>query len=405
MNSKRTSRICQLLLSLVLVPALSSAMAADLGSAGDPSSQTITLRQVDVSFSVENYGLPTTTRTSPFTNETGLATANVRRGTLIIAGGLLELPFAWDRDNAKLVLDLDRNGNLGDDPEGTATSKMRGSYQTFNGLRIPVETSNGVQRVLLDINCYVSRSDLHVMAGLRSFWEGKITLQGRDWQIGLIENLEHKPGSLSQASMALRPWADRDKAFSVGDGTPTAFKLVDSLYLNGRMYRVRCAFSRQGEAPEARLEVSPIDARLGELAVEGQHISRLLLVGESGSKPFAVLLYGPARRVNVPVGDYHECRLALGAGSVEALRDRTDPFHQGRQKLFSVGPDRPAALSGGGPLTNVVSAGQRGQIVEFNYSLVGALGEKYRLTGGRQNPTFTVYRDGKQIHSGKFEFG
>jgi len=59
----------------------------------------------------------------------------------------------------------------------------------------------------------------------------------------------------------------------------------------------------------------------------------------------------------------------------------------------------------GGPLTNSVAVNRHGRALDLGYQLLGVGGETYQLLGARRQPEFAAYRAGKQVASGKFEFG
>ena len=49
---------------------------------------------------------------------------------------------------------------------------------------------------------------------IRSFWQGKVTLQGRDWQVGIIQNNLDQSGSFENGRLLLRPWEKRNQPFN-----------------------------------------------------------------------------------------------------------------------------------------------------------------------------------------------
>ena len=72
-----------------------------------------------------------------------------------------------------------------------------------------------------------------------------------------------------------------------------------------------------------------------------------------------------------------------------------------------VSANKPALISGGGPLTNTVTVNRRGKYLALSYNLVGADGTSYQIWSQdrSQPPDFAVYQGDKKIGSGKFEFG
>ena len=64
-------------------------------------------------------------------------------------------------------------------------------------------------------------------------------------------------------------------------------------------------------------------------------------------------------------------------------------------------------LTAGGPLTNSVTVTRRGNLLVFDYRLLGAGGDTYQLgtTDYSKPPQFAVYQGDQKIASGNFEFG
>lgn len=77
------------------------------------------------------------------------------------------------------------------------------------------------------------------------------------------------------------------------------------------------------------------------------------------------------------------------------------------EQAVTVEDQRPAVLAVEGPLTNEVSATRQGRELILSHRLIGASGAEYRVWQGtnRVAPQFTVFKSGKQIGSGQFEYG
>ena len=106
------------------------------------------------------------------------------------------------------------------------------------------------------------------------------------------------------------------------------------------------------------------------------------------------------------MGAYRKWQVAVKSGRVWA---HSQARYGDSQPAIEVLRDAasPAALAAGGPLTNCVSAHAQGRYLALNYQLLGRGGAAYELTGQDRShpPQFAVYRKGKRIHSGQFEFG
>jgi len=59
---------------------------------------------------------------------------------------------------------------------------------------------------------------VNVMA--RSYWQGKVTVAGHEWEMGLLQNILDQPGSFERGQLLLRPWEERDKRFSAASEKP-----------------------------------------------------------------------------------------------------------------------------------------------------------------------------------------
>src|ERR1035437_4488219 len=94
----RTARAA--LLGLALVAVVSTRAQEAAGGTNSPVGQVVTadLNYQDVSFSFESWGVPVSTRSSPFKKEPAFGGGKVVRGMLQFAGGTSnEMAFAWNR--------------------------------------------------------------------------------------------------------------------------------------------------------------------------------------------------------------------------------------------------------------------------------------------------------------------
>ena len=87
------------------------------------------------------------------------------------------LPFAWDIQERKLCLDLNRNGDLSDDPKGVLTAAGR-DLQLFRGLRLRSGSEGGPYEVLVDAHVFEQGDTARVFLYVRSLWDGAVELGG-----------------------------------------------------------------------------------------------------------------------------------------------------------------------------------------------------------------------------------
>ena len=130
---------------------------------------------------------------------------------------------------------------------------------------------------------------------------------------------------------------------------------------------------------------------LGWLRIDGQHIERLVLRDEWG---LTVPFDRPAGSVELVVGRYRVMEIVLDGGSTSR-----DP------RLVEIREGEEAALRAGAPLSHRVQAQRRGRYVVLGYTLRGQGGEEYAGRGRSHPPRFVVRKNGKQIATGRFEYG
>jgi len=258
--------------------------------------------------------------------------------------------------------------------------------------------------VLVDIALYTHRGKAISGGNLTwySFWQGKAVLQERECQVGLIEHPNHL-GSTAEASFLLRPWSERGKAFSLEDGLLTGFEYCTNLFAYGQAYHLACAYLA-GDTPKYKLELTEAQAELGEVALTGKSIQRVVLWQHQARVPYTVVLDRPQPNVRVPVGTYNRYWIALRERATQAFSDYRD---WGRPKPVNVTATNPLVLPMGGPLTNWVAVQNQGRTLAFEYQLQGA-GGRYRLAGPvdrTKPPELAIYQNGKPVGSGKFEYG
>jgi hypothetical protein len=317
------------------------------------------------------------------------------------------IAFLWDATQGKLYLDLNRNGDLTDDSDGKFSSDSGGPkdvLQSFKGIRLMLQTQSGRRPVVLDLDLWDYRSGnsaIYATAKLRSYWSGKFTLEGRDWQLGVIERPQTSDFSGRNGYLLLRDWGKRDEPLNVEDGSLDAFVFPANLFFRGKAYRVECVPEQQDDRSRYRVQLAEQPVGLGEVKISGEFIRRLILKGG----PFTVVLDEPSGTSQVPLGTYSGYQVQLQRGGVIASLDQLSS-EQGVSKRIVVKGGMTAALVGG-PLTNSVTVSRRGKSLVLSYRLVGAGGETYRRLqqASSKPPRFTIFQGEKKLASGEFEFG
>jgi len=388
-------------------------------------------------------------RSDPFPKEPALAPGYVVRGVLKFGENPSNaIPFIWQPGAQKLFLDLNRNQDLTDDPDGVFSGCLTGpripmvNQQVFTNLHLAFPATSAGAPMLVDFDFfqYGESGQLLVEAMAHSFWQGRVTVAGQDWQVGLVQNLSDRPGSFQQGELLLRPWDERSRRFFASSEKPEdttaigwngknqiarasdAFPLPPRVFFAGRAWQLDWNAEPRSREEKLALRLTEQQTALGELQITGSFIQRLVLTGG----PYVVVLNQPPASVKIPPGRYQPYRVWLKQNETRAYYDFGVPL-SGKANVFQdetgaqlpvvsrpppdqavvVNEQRPAVLAVGGPLTNCVSATRRGRNLLLSYRLIGARGGEYWLAGGgdAKPPLFAVGRSGKSIGSGQFEFG
>jgi hypothetical protein len=350
-----------------------------------------------------NWGTTVLTRSNPFQHEPAFGSHRITRGTLRLGREATNaVGFVWDRTAGKLYLDLNRNQDLGDDAAGVFTTRAgyTDNYQSFTNVHLVFPGPGGPRRLAADLNFYEYSSNLNCTAGMRSFWEGKLSLNGADWQVGIIEDPSETSAAGGSRRLLLRPWAARGQPFSTYTGASRAWPFARKVFFGQHAYDLDLTTVPERDNVKFRLRLTEEHPALGELKLTGQFIERLVLEGGT----YLVLLDQPPGVVRIPVGSYGESQVQLKKGNTTAYRQDRYPA-SGRR--ISIGEQQPAELTAGGPLTNRVTVTRRGASLYLVYQLKGTDGELYTVDsqGREKPPEFVVSQGGKRIGSGKFEFG
>jgi hypothetical protein len=394
-------------LTLTLMAGLSSGSPLRVADKLAPGFNTAAaaLEYQETDFTIINWGGSLTAQTTPFTNEPA-SSGNTFRGVLHFGGNSSnDLALIWQRDAGKLFLDLNRNRDFADDTTNaiTALDPKSSNHQLFEDVHIPIGGSLGVRPVRVDINLwnYGSRPP-GCSLGVHYFWQGKVALQGRDWQVGIVDSLTSLPGSLPQGQLLVRPWEKHGQPFSASGNVADTVSFTKKIFLDGHAYQLDSVAAQDGSAQPA-LQFTEQPVALGEVNITGRFIQQLTLQGG----PYLVRLAQPSGKIKIPVGNYDaipSVRIEQGGTKAET---RFSYASGSASKRLVVSEQTPATLNVGGPLTNSIAVSRRGQNLRLDYRLVGAGGTEYQMVNQDRShpPEFAVFKGGKQIASGKFEFG
>jgi len=395
--------------------------------------------------------VPVEVRSSPFPKEPDLASGKVVRGVLKFGRNPTNaMPFLWQPGAKRLYLDLNRNQDLTDEAGAVFSGRQTGpriptvNHMVFTNIHVSFPATSAGASMLVDLNFFQdgenSRPLVNVMT--RSYWQGKVTVAGQDWELGLLQNISDRPGSFERGQVLLRPWAERDKAFSGWSGSADswavpfeyrnrvlkaadAFEVTRQVFFAGHAWRLDWSAEPAADRAPFAVRLTEQHPALGELRITGRFVERVVLTGG----PYAVVLVRPGASVVIPVGSYNQPGVWLKQGQVEAyfnslpksgkvtapdenmgggVRPISGVAEAG--KVVVVDERKPAVLAMGGPLTNSIRVTRYGRDVNLTYRLIGAGGGDYKLweywrTHRGSAPQFAIYQGAKELGSGKFEFG
>jgi hypothetical protein len=335
---------------------------------------------------------------TPFSKEPPLGKKDIFRG-LLLCGERPDqaVAFIWDKPKGRLYLDLNRNRDLTDDPQGAFVSQTNRNSQSFTNIHWPLPAGAGKTTVRLELNFYAyGAGKLRVDAGLCYFWEAQLSLQGADWQFGLVESELKRKVTDPPEYLLLRPWSERQRPFRLVAGTPDFCKFTSNLFFGNRVYALDWRYERGSPAGKYLVTFKEAAPRLGELSVTGASLNRLILTGSRG---LTLLLDQPHATIKVPVGTYSLDEIWLRQGEVELVRTEAGKVR--------VEERRAATLVAGGPLTNSVTVRSEGHDLRLNYQLLGTDGGTYRFAQPdyKHPPEFAIFQGTNRLAAGKFQYG
>ena len=375
---------------------------ADGAVSNSPGSEAVTasLSYHEAKFNLSSTAWTISTQSRHFKKEPAGLSGNVLRGVLDLAGdSRTALPFIYDRIAGKLFLDLNRNQDLTDDAGGVFkdSSGPDAGMGNFENVPLTFNASEGECRMLADLRFYDLQPRTYCVVAIRSYWQGKVTLYGREWEVGVVPNVP-RAGLHSADRLLLRSWQERTNAFSIGNLAETV-PLEKGVFAGGHAYQLTWSHESATNGALRFMEQSPA---LGDLRLDGKFLQRVVLC----DGPCPVILDPVAAVAKVPIGAYHVAGIRLAQGDLAALYNPS-----GRPHLISITVDgkSPAVLTAGGPLKNTVVAERDGDdaSLSLSYQLIGAGGEAWQMLRRNSSnpPEFTIYQNDRKIASGKFEFG
>jgi len=357
------------------------------------------LRQEVVPYEVERANWSLNQTNGPFLKEPELSPRLVMRRVLRF-GKDTNNAFAliWDQPKHKLYLDLNRNHDLTDDPTGVFTSTNKPSSQRFTGVTLPLKTADGLLPATLDLHLSsdAQRSWLHVQLVSRSLWQGRVRVGNENWQVVVADDLLNTRGPAAGQFLLLRPWEVRTNRVYITTSIWGTMDFPQRLFWMGQAIQVERRFEADGEKPVCTVTLTPQQPPSTDLKLSGKFLSYAIFHETNG---YMLVLRGSEQPVKVPKGVYTLDAAWLKKGSAEAYRTDRHPF--------ILNANAATNLVLGGPLTNRVMLQRSGRKLFMNRELKGADGEVYNLVNRDRNlpPEFAVYRGGRKVFTGSFQYG
>jgi len=353
-----------------------------------------------------------------------------------------------------LIFDLNRNGDLTDDPvhkrvkneggkQGTTESALvGGGMALFGPIEAPAGGKNAPRMILYaEVLSFGGLAESLGISGQMQIKPGcsletTVDLDGVRQKIALVDaNGNFRFGDKTEMGLLKMPDGEqlcmpqqmgdtilRDRNGSgkfESDGMNSEADPWSSvIYFGANPYTLTVTDDL------AKVAVEPYSGPMGELAIQnGARIEAIMLAREtSADKWEAVVLPGSSAKVKVPVGTYQllGCQLAgKDGGAVTMAGGRNN---RTKSTAFSVEAGKSATLKCGPPLQLQVQAERRApgllaaifaggsRAIDINLSVVGAGGEIYNLfrkgDGEADPPKFKILDEqGKEIASGDLEYG
>ena len=301
--------------------------------------------------------------------------------------------FACDPEGQKLYLDLNRNLDLTDDPEGIRESSPESWGREFPNVAIPVEQAGRHREIAMDLQIYGENRGWYT---IRSSWgSDDVDIGGKTYRIAVVDDGD---GVLAPDDcLFLEPIGDEFEV--VGDPEKRVeLQVPASLVLDGQPYALSFALSDDGKSMD--LSIDPAEEKLVDVPVTGKGIERLVLQDDGR----AALFFAPESTIRLPAGRYRaEVWVRAGAGELTSLwkapRVTLNVREGNDQKPWGVG----------GPIVSKLTCSMAGSCLTFDQAATGADGETYSLVNSPgqalEKPKLRVVHEGTVIHVGEFEYG
>ena len=355
------------------------------------------------------------------------------------------LNVIWTPKLNTLYVDLDGDGDFLNDGESGKVGVSRGRNYIAE---YQVEYVIDGKKYLLAIDLSECVSDDHDMVnpnakawiGIVYGYTGKIDIEGSSWEFSYIDAPDDmlplrdmvsirnpKYTALGRAGMSLKyrnfrgmagirmPMMGGGMGMGMGMGISSRsrpevqyeagnyYKSDIELFIDTKNYCLDFVDSmNNSDTIQLKVKEKPIET--GILNLKDRKIGKLMLIQGDNKLPDRLIWPKLNDDCIVPAGMLSCITFELCSSTGKVVRPSRD---------FTVGGLNVAAgqvteFKAGAPLRSTVDIRKKGRLYDFDYKLVGAGGEEYRLsglTGERIRPGFEIYRGSSKVASGSFEYG
>ena len=339
-----------------------------------------------------DFRLPLEKSEIRFKHEPEYAGTKVVRSQFFVAPDQKDyIGFACDFEGRKLYLDLNRNLDLTDDPDGILESKSDNWGQEFTGVTIPVEQDGCHREMVVDLRIYGEKWGRYT---IRSSWgSDAVVIGSKTCRVDIVDDGD---GVFTpEDTLFFQPIGSGGKEDVENQ---MEMQVPTSLVLDGQSYALSYKLSTDGKT--IALSVVPGGEKLVDVPLTGQGVERLLLQ-DSGH---AAVFYHPGSKIQLLTGRYRaEAWVRIGTGKQTSL-------WQSRQVNLTIRDGAvPEPWAIGGPIVSKLTYTMSGSRVTFNQAATGAAGESYSLVNSTEpalkKPKLRIKHGGKVIHVGEFEYG
>lgn len=287
-------------------------------------------------------------------------------------------------DAAANTLYIDRNRNLDLTDDGPGVKAAHEIFCEFHDVTLELTHDDVSVGYVLDIEIYGDYCNPTVRSG----WKGDIELVGKPCSMGIADNLDGIFGPDDSFIFD----HERHRAARLPFGEVDEELLPQWFLFEGQLYRMEVAFRVQEGETVLAVTLTPITEGLMEITFEGQNVSRVVLWGQDDV--YGILEW-PVPVMRIPEGVYTPNQVYV-----------LDSFLGQPENGEELKPDGNTLLKVGGPLNPKVVVTRSGAALNMYYVLEGVEGAPYEPDSESENRAkFAIYKDGRPIKTGQFEYG